>query len=293
MRCPVTISVNGRPYHQEVEPRLLLVHFLRECRPDRHQDRVRHEPVRSLHGAARRRRREVVHDPCGAGRWRERHHDRGAGGRRRAAPRCRTPSGRSTDCSAASARRGWCSPRTSCCARIPIAVARTDPARPRRQHVPLHRLSEHRARRAGGSADPRGRGGGDDDATGAPARVFGSGIRRREDPRLLTGTARYTEDFILPGHGARGDPAQPARPCAHHAASTRAARKRRPASSPCTRARHRRRAQSDSLRVAAAESELEGRAVSRRSPRTSCGTSATRSPSSSPRRRIRRTTRSS
>jgi carbon-monoxide dehydrogenase large subunit len=32
-----------------------------------------------------------------------------------------------------------------------------------------------------------------------PSRVFGSGIRRREDPRLLTGTARYTADFSLPG----------------------------------------------------------------------------------------------
>ena len=32
-----------------------------------------------------------------------------------------------------------------------------------------------------------------------PARVFGSGIRRREDPRLLTGTARYTADITLPG----------------------------------------------------------------------------------------------
>jgi aerobic carbon-monoxide dehydrogenase large subunit len=31
------------------------------------------------------------------------------------------------------------------------------------------------------------------------ARVFGSGIRRREDPRLLTGAARYTADFTLPG----------------------------------------------------------------------------------------------
>ena len=32
----------------------------------------------------------------------------------------------------------------------------------------------------------------------ARARVFGSGIRRREDPRLLTGTARYTADITLP-----------------------------------------------------------------------------------------------
>jgi len=30
-------------------------------------------------------------------------------------------------------------------------------------------------------------------------RVFGSGIRRREDPRLITGTARYTDDITLPG----------------------------------------------------------------------------------------------
>jgi carbon-monoxide dehydrogenase large subunit len=31
------------------------------------------------------------------------------------------------------------------------------------------------------------------------ARVFGSGIRRREDPRLITGSARYTDDIVLPG----------------------------------------------------------------------------------------------
>ena len=36
-------------------------------------------------------------------------------------------------------------------------------------------------------------------ATTAAARVFGSGIRRREDPRLLTGTAHYTADLTLPG----------------------------------------------------------------------------------------------
>ena len=35
--------------------------------------------------------------------------------------------------------------------------------------------------------------------TAAPVRVFGSAIRRREDPRLLTGTARFTADITLPG----------------------------------------------------------------------------------------------
>jgi carbon-monoxide dehydrogenase small subunit len=31
MRCAVSISVNGRPHPQEIEPRLLLVHFLRDA----------------------------------------------------------------------------------------------------------------------------------------------------------------------------------------------------------------------------------------------------------------------
>ncbi len=31
------------------------------------------------------------------------------------------------------------------------------------------------------------------------SRVFGSGIRRREDPRLITGAATYTDDYALPG----------------------------------------------------------------------------------------------
>ncbi len=35
--------------------------------------------------------------------------------------------------------------------------------------------------------------------TRTSSRVFGSGIKRREDPRLLTGTARYTDDMQLPG----------------------------------------------------------------------------------------------
>src|SRR5690606_11471917 len=30
-------------------------------------------------------------------------------------------------------------------------------------------------------------------------RIFGSGIKRREDPRLITGKAKYTDDIYLPG----------------------------------------------------------------------------------------------
>ena len=31
------------------------------------------------------------------------------------------------------------------------------------------------------------------------ATIFGSAIKRREDPRLVTGTATYTDDVKLPG----------------------------------------------------------------------------------------------
>src|SRR5262245_54001031 len=31
------------------------------------------------------------------------------------------------------------------------------------------------------------------------ARIFGSGIKRREDPRLLTGQGKFTDDIVLPG----------------------------------------------------------------------------------------------
>ena len=31
------------------------------------------------------------------------------------------------------------------------------------------------------------------------ATLFGSGIKRREDPRLITGAATYTDDVKLPG----------------------------------------------------------------------------------------------
>ncbi|MBF8300766.1 MAG: aldehyde oxidase and xanthine dehydrogenase molybdopterin binding protein [Acidobacteria bacterium] len=60
----------------------------------------------------------------------------------------------------------------------------------------------------------------------APARIFGSGIRRREDPRLLTGTARYTADITLPGQAYAAilrSPHGHARIRAIHGASAQAA----------------------------------------------------------------------
>src|SRR4051812_17813720 len=66
-----------------------------------------------------------------------------------------------------------------------------DPPWPGRQYVPVHRLPEHRP------CGPRGRRYHGEHTMST--RVFGSGIRRREDPRLITGAASYTDDFALPG----------------------------------------------------------------------------------------------
>ena len=72
MKCPVTITVNGSEHAREVEPRLLLVHYLRETLGlTGHQRRLRHQPVRRLHRPARRQGREVLHRARGAGRRRE------------------------------------------------------------------------------------------------------------------------------------------------------------------------------------------------------------------------------
>ena len=48
----VTMTVNGDEVTREIEPRLLLVHFLRDdLRPDRHPLGLRHLQLRRLRGA--------------------------------------------------------------------------------------------------------------------------------------------------------------------------------------------------------------------------------------------------
>ena len=56
------------------------------------------------------------------------------------------------------------------------------------------------------------------------ARIFGSGIKRREDPRLITGQAKYTDDFVLPGMAHLAVVRSPYA----HARSRRSARRRPP-----------------------------------------------------------------
>ena len=104
---PVTLTVNGRKRSAMVEARLLLVHHLREnLNLTGHARGLRHEPVRRLHGVARRAQREVLHGLRRAGPTARRYR------RSRVLPTamsfipCRKDSGRSTACSAATARRG-------------------------------------------------------------------------------------------------------------------------------------------------------------------------------------------
>ena len=83
----VSVTVNGQAQTAEVEPRLLLVHFLRDTLgPDRHARRLRHVELRRMHRPSRRRVGQELHDPRGPGRRRRGPHDRGHGRRRRPAP---------------------------------------------------------------------------------------------------------------------------------------------------------------------------------------------------------------
>ena len=57
----IKVKVNGVERAAEVESRLLLVHFLRENLPaHRHARRLRHEPLRRLHGRVGRQGHQVL-----------------------------------------------------------------------------------------------------------------------------------------------------------------------------------------------------------------------------------------
>src|SRR5918994_3189070 len=182
-------------------------------RVDRHQRRLRHVVVRSVHGAARRRVGEVVHDAGGAGRRPRHHHHRGPGGH----------------------GRGWrrrCESATSGAAGVPRAARPAvrllhsghgdgggvaaggeppsdrgrRPLGPGGQPLPLHRLPQHRPLGAG-RRRRAARGGAGMTATEVGAetqeakvgRGMGARLPRKEDARLLTGEARFVDDLDVPG----------------------------------------------------------------------------------------------
>src|SRR5437016_10435357 len=79
------------------------------------------------------------------------------------------------------------------------------PPRARRQPLPLHRLPQHRQGRPGGGR--KGRGGDGVSTTGTEATGTAKGateekggwvgraMRRKEDPRLITGRGSYTDNM--------------------------------------------------------------------------------------------------
>ena len=145
----VSLTVNGAPRAVAVPARTLLVHFLRDhLAAHRHPRRLRHHPVRRLHGGTGRRRGEVVHGPRRPGRRLRGDHDRGPRqrGRRTLHPVQQAfQDEHALQC-------GYCTPGMVMAVRQliedqPEPNGRPGQARPGRQHLPLHRLPEHRRRR--------------------------------------------------------------------------------------------------------------------------------------------------
>ena len=120
----------------------------RGSRPHRHPHRLRHEPVRRVHGPCRWPGREVVHDARPPGRWRRGHDDRGHGELRRAAPPA--PDGVLGEARPAVRllHAGHDHDRGRPAGPQPRSERGRDPARHRGQPVPLHRLPQHRRSRS-------------------------------------------------------------------------------------------------------------------------------------------------
>ena len=192
MTIPVTLRVNGRTHRHDVEPRLLLVHYLRQvlgltgtkigC------DTSQCGSCTVLvDGIAVKSCTCLTAQADGADG-----HDH-----RRARPVAR----RAASGAGSVLGQAWAAVRLlhagdglrrlRAAAQQPHPLGGRDPPRPRRQPVPLHRLPEHRPRRAGRCRS--------DGRAVMSSRIFGSAIRRREDPRLLTGTGTFTDDLALPG----------------------------------------------------------------------------------------------
>ena len=216
------MTVNGAERESEVEPRTLLVYHLRdEPRPDRHQHRLRHVVVRGLHGPHRRRVGEVVHDARRAGRRRDITTIEGlADGDQMHPMQQAFHENHGLQC-------GYCTPGMVMAA---VSLLAENP-NPTEQEVRLglegnlcRCTGYHNIVKSVLAVLPTGRVG----ARGSermtvrtdPAERSDQGHRhrrmlRKEDPRLLTGEARYTDDLAHPRRAAPGGRAQPARPRPH------------------------------------------------------------------------------
>src|ERR1700744_4722229 len=156
---------------------------------------MRHLQLRRMHGVDGRRVGQELCRTGGAGRRRADHHDRGHGRGRPAAsaaaglPRIARPAVRLLH---ARHDHGGGGPAAG----EPASLGREDPGRPGRQPVPVHRLREHRPRRA---ARRRGRGEPVTATEEAPVAELGRARLRKEDERLITGQTNWTDNIKLPG----------------------------------------------------------------------------------------------
>ena len=279
----ITVTVDGVKYPDEVEPRMLLVHYLR--------DRLGKTgtPIgcdTSNCGACTvHARRAVGEELLGArrpGRRRRDHHDRGPGERRAAPVQQAFHEEHALQC-------GYCTPGMIMAA-VDLLRENPDPSDDEIRdglEGNLCRCTGYQnivravpARRAGAECS-------DDDraptetpeATNRPSSARPR--LRKEDARLITGQTSWTDNIQLPGHAAHGDPAQPVAHARITPVDVSAARTG-PASSPPTPART-----SPTSRAAlpCAWPVTDGHRASRRTrrwPSTRSATSARPSPSSSP-----------
>src|SRR5712691_6133413 len=80
-----------------------------------------------------------------------------------------------------------------------IAQRRRDPRCPRWQSVPLHRISKHRKSGSIRFAQTETSTQSGCRRLTMTQRYVGQAMKRKEDPRLVSGTSTYVDDVVLPG----------------------------------------------------------------------------------------------
>ena len=235
MSVQLSLTVNGKAVKADVDERTLLVEYpAQPARPDRHARRLRHRPVRRVHGARRRPRGEGVQHA-------------GRAGQRRA---------RSLTIEGLAAADGTLHPMQAAfkeCHGLQCGFCTPghgdERARPRRSAIRTRtRRRSARSSKATCAAAPAittsckavqhgrrrdGEVGGRRWVPTKPASI-GQSVRRKEDARFLTGAGQYTDDVDLP------------QPDATRISCARRTRTRRSASIDTDAARRRRRASSRS-----------------------------------------------
>ena len=211
----VGMTVNGKAVSAEVEPRTLLIHYLREnLVADRSAYRLRDLPLRRLHRRYRRQVSQVLHDLRDPGLGRRRAHDRGHG-----------RAGRQAACASGGLPRnarppmrllhaGHDRPRAPPVAGEPVAHGSGNPHGHLRQSLPLHGLPEHRQGHPIRRREDQRRGIQGSRGMNAPTtptsleraeKLQGMGCKRKrvEDVRFTQGRGNYVDDIKLPGmlHG--------------------------------------------------------------------------------------------